>query len=97
MLLNAEGSTVLSKLGPNPSSSCGRIRSLIKSLLLIGAALSQAREFRDLIEDIVTKVGDFSEEAGLTSSDINTLLLSCAVLGDCIPNINNSGRLSLEV
>jgi len=34
-----------------------RISSIVKSLLQIGANLSQSREFRDLFEDLLTKVG----------------------------------------
>ena len=36
--------------------SYSRIRTVIKNLLQIGANLSQSREFRDLFEDILTKV-----------------------------------------
>jgi hypothetical protein len=32
------------------------IRTIVKSLLLLGANLSQAREYRDVFEDILTKV-----------------------------------------
>ena len=33
-----------------------KLRNLIKALLLLGANLSQSREFRDLFEDVLTKV-----------------------------------------
>lgn len=36
--------------------SSGRLRSIVKSLMLLGANLSQSREFRDLFEDVLTKV-----------------------------------------
>ena len=38
------------------SASYSRIRTVIKNLLQIGSNLSQSREFRDLFEDILTKV-----------------------------------------
>ena len=37
-------------------SSSGKLRNVIKSLMLLGANLSQSREFRDLFEDVLTKV-----------------------------------------
>jgi hypothetical protein len=36
--------------------SLHRARGLVKALLLIGANLSQVREYRDLFEDLLTKV-----------------------------------------
>jgi hypothetical protein len=33
-----------------------KLRSILKALLLLGANLSQSREYRDLFEDIITKV-----------------------------------------
>jgi hypothetical protein len=40
----------------NKLASGGKIRLVIKSILIIGAHLSQTREFRDFLEDILTKV-----------------------------------------
>ena len=34
----------------------GRARSVIKALMQIGANLSQSREFKDLFEDLISKV-----------------------------------------
>lgn len=48
------GTAVANKLDPVGSS---KLRNIIKSLLLLGANLSQSREFRDLFEDVLTKVG----------------------------------------
>ena len=45
-----EGSTVSSLTISN------KLRNLVKSLLQLGANLSQSREFRDLLEDLMTKV-----------------------------------------
>lgn len=33
-----------------------KLRSILKALLVLGANLSQSREYRDLFEDIITKV-----------------------------------------
>ena len=85
---NAE--LILNKLGSRVLDGNLKIRGLIKSLLLVGAHLSQAREFRDLIEDIVTTLDDFMEETGLDPAETNMLLLSISVLGDCIPVASNS-------
>ena len=81
---------ILDKLGNTVSSGNAKIRGIIKSLLLIGAHLSQAREFRDIIEDIVTTLDEFTDETGLTVTETNKLLLSMAVLGDIIPTSSNS-------
>lgn len=42
------------------SPSHGKLRNVIKSLLQLAANLSQSREFRDLFEDIITKVSFLS-------------------------------------
>lgn len=51
---------VLRKLeGSNSAQSTsahGKLRTIIKSLLTLAANLSQSREFRDLFEDLMTKV-----------------------------------------
>ena len=49
--LTAAGQQIANKL-----ASGGKIRLVIKSILIIGAHLSQTREFRDFLEDILTKV-----------------------------------------
>ena len=82
---NNSAQVILNKLGTTVSSGNANIRGIIKSLLLIGAHLSQAKEFRDIIEDIVTTLDEFTDETGLTVAEINVLLLSASVLGDCIP------------
>ena len=81
---------ILDKLDDTISGGDARIRDIIKSLLLIGAHLSQAREFRDIIEDIVTTLDEFVEETGLTVAETNILLLSTSVIGDCIPISSDS-------
>lgn len=62
------GSALANKLdagsGGGPLSIAGvggggnKLRNLVKALLLLGANLSQSREFRDLFEDVLTKVND---------------------------------------
>ena len=47
------GAALAAKLDPVGSS---KLRNIVKSLLLLGANLSQSREFRDLFEDVLTKV-----------------------------------------
>lgn len=47
------GQAISCKLDPVGNS---KLRNIIKSLLLLGANLSQSREFRDLFEDVLTKV-----------------------------------------
>lgn len=49
------GAMLANKLDHGGGSS-SRLRNVIKSLLLIAANLSQSREYRDLFEDILTKV-----------------------------------------
>eukprot|EP00727_Mastigamoeba_balamuthi_P007470 m51a1_g3343 hypothetical protein (363) ;mRNA; r:399781-401294 len=66
---------VLGRLAGSLSSSAleglgSRIRVILKSLLLMGAELSDWKEFRDLFEDLVEKVVDPCLEAGLVKKDI---------------------------
>lgn len=49
------GATLVKKLESSPNGY-HKIRNIVKSLLQIGANLSQTREYRDLFEDILTKV-----------------------------------------
>jgi hypothetical protein len=42
--------------GNSSGQTFGKLRTIVKSILQLGANLSQSREFRDLFEDIVTKV-----------------------------------------
>lgn len=62
-----------------------RIRTVLKSLILIGGHLSQTREFRDMFEDILTKVVEHLEEASLTPTEIHTFLLCCAKVPKAFP------------
>jgi hypothetical protein len=49
--------TILRKIeGSSAQASTGKLRGIVKSIILLGANLSQSREFRDLFEDVVTKV-----------------------------------------
>lgn len=51
LLRKLEGSNSFTSL-----SAASRLRNTIKGLLMIGSNLSQTKEFRDLFEDIITKV-----------------------------------------
>ena len=62
-----------------------RIRTVLKSLILIGGHLSQTREFRDIFEDILTKVVEYLEEASLTPTEINIFLVCCAKVPKAFP------------
>jgi hypothetical protein len=49
--------TIVRKIeGNSTQASTGKLRGIVKSIILLGANLSQSREFRDLFEDVVTKV-----------------------------------------
>lgn len=54
-----------------------KLRNIVKSLLQLGANLSQSREYRDLLEDILTKVAEPLEESGLSSADMSIFLSAC--------------------
>jgi hypothetical protein len=43
-------------------------------------------EYRDFYEDILTKIGEPLEEAGLTLDEINTFMSSCSYLLDFPPD-----------
>jgi hypothetical protein len=45
--------------------SSGKLRNIVKSLMLLGANLSQSREYRDLFEDVLTKVRNLQAGAVL--------------------------------
>ena len=62
-----------------------KIRTIVKALLQIGANLSQSREFRDIFEDLLSKVLEPLEELGLNSSDIELFLTCCNFVVKAIP------------
>ena len=62
-----------------------RIRVILKALMQIGANLSQSREFRDIFEDLLTKVCEPLEELGLTPAEQQLFLVCCARVGKEIP------------
>jgi hypothetical protein len=74
-----------------------RIHNTIKALVTVGAQLVQIGEYRDFYEDLLTRVVEPLEDAGLTSSDINTLLLACCsvVPTPAIPTHNLTSTNSL--
>ena len=61
------------------------IRPILKNLLVIGNSLSQSKEFKDLLEDILTKVKEPLESLGLTSELQMAFLTSAIYLGNVIP------------
>lgn len=71
-----------------------RLRTILKAIMQIGANLSQTREYRDFFEDILTKVAEPLEEAGLSLSDMNTFLICCAGVIRAIPETHRVSSLS---
>jgi hypothetical protein len=63
----------------------GKIRTIVKALLQIGANLSQSREFRDIFEDLLSKVLEPLEELSLNSADIQLFLTCCNFVVKAIP------------
>jgi hypothetical protein len=84
-LLDGVCQSLASKLGPglvkkiegNSTFHASRIRTIMKSILQIGANLSQSREYRDLFEDVLIKVAEPLEEAKLTREEMNVFMLCC--------------------
>jgi Acidic fibroblast growth factor binding (FIBP) len=62
-----------------------RIRTVLKSLMQIGGHLSQTREYRDMLEDVLAKVVEPLEEASLTTAEIHTFLVCCAKVPKAFP------------
>lgn len=78
------GQTLASKLDPTGSS---RLRNIVKSLLALGANMSQSREFRDLFEDVLTKVKPavFGAWDNVTfTAQLAVLLLIVTCIGHCM-------------
>ena len=74
-----------------------RIRTVLKSLMQIGGHLSQTREYRDMLEDILTKIVEPLEEATLNNADIQIFLICCsqvpkAFLDNVRTQVNNVSR-----
>jgi hypothetical protein len=63
------------------------------ALMQIGGHLSQSREFRDVLEDLVTKVAEPLEEAGLGPSEIHSVFVCLLATVRAIPD-NNRGSLA---
>eukprot|EP01036_Dinobryon_divergens_P023233 gene23233-31559_t len=85
------------KLEPPGSNSYSRIRTVVKNLLQIGANLSQSREFRDLLEDILTKVVEPLEEASLSVDELNRFMVCCIAAADSIPSLSSRSEASLSM
>lgn len=77
----ANGGTLASKRLLDPP----RIRTILKSLMQIGGHLSQTREFRDMLEDFLTKIVEPLEEASLTPQEIHIFLVCCSNIVKCFP------------
>eukprot|EP01041_Mallomonas_annulata_P009960 gene9960-20711_t len=69
------GGIILRKLEAGGSQ---HIRHVLKALVMLGSNLSQSREYRDLFEDIMTKIGETLEEDGLTLMESCTFLRCCS-------------------
>ena len=70
-----------------------RIRVILKALLQIGANLSQSREYRDLFEDLLTKVAEPLEDIGMHGKDMQVFLVCCmyAMKSIAFPNRGHRG------
>lgn len=60
--------------------TCKRCVHTMVSSLLSGANLAQSREYRDVLEDILTKVVEPLEEANLAAHEMNNFLAACYLL-----------------
>lgn len=70
----AGGRELLRKLEAGP----GRLRQAVKAILNIGSNLSQSREYKDIYEDMIQKVGDLLfVEWGLSKVEMNRFFLCC--------------------
>jgi len=67
-----------------------KIRALLKALMQIGANLSQTREYRDIFEDLITKVLEPLEDLGLSPTEIQTFLICCYYVVRPLPGVNTS-------
>lgn len=88
-------STVLRKLEGSVSfgySFSTRLRTAIKGLLTIGSNLSQTKEFRDLYEDILTKVAEPLEECGVTMGEMGSIIAACYYAAEEIPEMGKGGH-----
>mmetsp|Transcript_30546 Transcript_30546/g.31082 ORF Transcript_30546/g.31082 Transcript_30546/m.31082 type:complete len:115 (+) Transcript_30546:298-642(+) len=89
-MLLVSGPAILRKL---ESSGSHHIRTVLKNLILLGSNLSQSREFRDLFEDIMTKIGESLEEVGLTLSEICVFLRCCSLSLSVLEGVRVGGSV----
>ena len=87
-LMERSGGAIVKKL------EGARLRTVLKAIMQIGANLSQTREYRDFFEDILTKVAEPLEEAGLSLADMNAFLICCASVIKAIPESHRTSSLS---
>lgn len=73
----------------------GRDRFLrfVKNLIGIGSNLSQSREFIDLFEDTISKIGEHLEEDGLTMPEMFQLLSCCMAALNALEGSRKAVRL----
>lgn len=74
------------------SSSTLKIKNIFKNLLLIASNLSQNREFRDLFDDLLIKVGDILFESNLTNNEKSIFLEACVY---CLEDHNGNSEHSM--
>jgi hypothetical protein len=67
-----------------------KMRVVVKALMQIGASLSQSREYRDYMEDILSKVSDPLVEVGLNLQQIQIFLIQCSCLVSILPYVRGS-------
>ncbi len=61
------------------------IRPILKNLLVIGNSLSQSKEFKDFLEDILTQVKEPLESLGLTSELQQAFLTAAIYVANVVP------------
>jgi hypothetical protein len=67
-----------------------KMRMIVKSLMQIGASLSQSREYRDFLEDILSKISEPLHEFGLNVNQIQIFLIQCSCLLNVMPLVRGS-------
>jgi hypothetical protein len=86
----AGGAAIVRKL----EQHSGRLRSMLKTIMQIGANLSQSKEYRDFFEDVLTKLAEPLEDANLSLAEMNIFIMSTAALVRAIPEAHRISALT---
>ena len=82
-----QGALLLRKLNED------KMRAIVKSLMQIGASLSQSREYRDFLEDTLSKISEPLHEYGLNVHQIQIFLIQCACLLNVVPLLRGNPNI----